>query len=239
MNRPEAQLAALVVRHLLAVGERKGSIGVVTPYTAQVAALAQELGSRMVSRNDDDDDPLAAARRGPEDERIEVKTVDGYQGREKEIIVFSTVRANQSGSVGFLEDWRRMNVGITRARRAMIILGNGPTLSRDEDWGNLIEHLSQVGSVIKDSDQLTPHLKHLEEKAYHDRGGRRRGSQQGPRQQYEEEYQGIPRQGGRAPAPQGYSDYPMQSSPSPSPPPPRSSTNPNRLPYDPDDDDAW
>lgn len=48
---------------------------------------------------------------------IEIKTVDGFEGREKEVVIFSTVRCNSLGYIGFLGDWRRFNVGLTRARR--------------------------------------------------------------------------------------------------------------------------
>ncbi|EFJ45040.1 hypothetical protein VOLCADRAFT_48654, partial [Volvox carteri f. nagariensis] len=59
---------------------------------------------------------------------LEVSSVDGYQGREKEVMVFSTVRANPSSVLGFLEDWRRLNVAITRPRRALLLVGNANTL---------------------------------------------------------------------------------------------------------------
>ncbi|KAF9287322.1 DEAD-box type RNA helicase [Mortierella alpina] len=98
-------------------------VGVISPYKQQVRTL-RECFQRTFDRG------ILEA--------VDFNTVDGFQGQEKDIIIFSCVRASQSGSVGFLADIRRMNVALTRARQSLFILGHADTLRREEIWGDLV-----------------------------------------------------------------------------------------------------
>ena len=91
-------------------------IGVVTPYQAQVRRIRKRLGSRFRD--------------------VEVSSVDGYQGREKRVIIISTVRSNHGGNLGFVEDVCRANVALTRAKDGLIVVGDGSTLQGEPNsWG--------------------------------------------------------------------------------------------------------
>mmetsp|Transcript_11941 Transcript_11941/g.20231 ORF Transcript_11941/g.20231 Transcript_11941/m.20231 type:complete len:99 (+) Transcript_11941:95-391(+) len=82
-------------------------------------------------------------------EPVEVKSVDGYQGRERDIIIFSAVRSNRNGDVGFLKDWRRMNVALTRSRSALILVGDLTTLKQgDRHWAALGKWCEGVNCIV-------------------------------------------------------------------------------------------
>jgi hypothetical protein len=118
LNEAEAAAACDAVAALLSGGQCTASdIAVVTPYAAQ-ARLIRRM-TRKLTQN-----------AGPP--YIEVSSVDGFQGREKEAVVFSAVRSNDYGAIGFTSDWRRVNVSFTRARRALIVIGNDQTLRRGD-----------------------------------------------------------------------------------------------------------
>jgi len=85
-------------------------------------------------------------------ENIEIKSVDGFQGREKEIIILSLVRANEKEEIGFLSDIRRLNVAITRPKRKLIIVGDLKTLSANDTYKRLIEYISKNG-VVKEANE--------------------------------------------------------------------------------------
>ncbi len=63
-----------------------------------------------------------------------INTIDSFQGQQKDLIIISTVRSNDRKQIGFLVDERRINVSLTRAKHAMIIIGNGDTLGSNEVW---------------------------------------------------------------------------------------------------------
>jgi ATP-dependent RNA/DNA helicase IGHMBP2 len=85
-------------------------------------------------------------RQNSQDERIEIGTVDGFQGREKEAVVISLVRSNADGEIGFLADARRMNVALTRARRKLIVIGDSATVGGNEFFAKLLEYFETIGA---------------------------------------------------------------------------------------------
>ncbi|MGB9590387.1 MAG: AAA domain-containing protein, partial [Candidatus Hydrothermia bacterium] len=122
-NPGEADAVRKLVKELLGLGLDPSQLGVIAPYDDQVKLLKEILPNG-----------------------VEVRTVDGFQGREKEVIILSLVRSNQTGRIGFLNDRRRLNVAITRARRKLIVIGDGRTLSSDRVYKDFIGWLEERGS---------------------------------------------------------------------------------------------
>jgi superfamily I DNA and/or RNA helicase len=100
---------------------RGDQIGIIAPYTAQVRLILKQLLDDVPRQEAFLD--ILGPERFMELEKIEIKTVDGFQGREKEVMIVSMVRSNPGGWVGFLGDWRRLNVALTRARRVSLHFG--------------------------------------------------------------------------------------------------------------------
>ncbi|XP_072646367.1 DNA-binding protein SMUBP-2-like isoform X5 [Canis lupus baileyi] len=126
-NPGEVRLVSLHIQALVDAGVQASDIAVITPYNLQVDLLRQSL-----------------AHRHPE---LEIKSVDGFQGREKEAVVLSFVRSNRKGEVGFLAEDRRINVAVTRARRHVAVVCDSRTVSNHAFLKTLVDHFTEHGEV--------------------------------------------------------------------------------------------
>lgn len=77
-------------------------------------------------------------------EGLEVDTVDGFQGREKDAVIVTLVRSNETGEIGFLADTRRTNVALTRARRSLIVIGDSATLGGDPFYAAMLQYFESI-----------------------------------------------------------------------------------------------
>lgn len=100
------------------------SIGIISPYRGQANFISDLL----------------------ETSKAQVNTVDAFQGREKDVILVSLVRSNEDGTIGFLTDYRRMNVAMTRARKKLILIGDSATIGNDEFYADFLEFVETNGS---------------------------------------------------------------------------------------------
>ena len=134
INKSEAELSIEQLKgYITKIGrerflDERIDVGMISPYKAQVQYL------RRLVRNDAFFKPYRQA--------ITINTVDGFQGQERDVILISLVRANEEGQIGFLNDLRRMNVAITRARMKLIILGDASTLTRHAFYKKLYTYVS-------------------------------------------------------------------------------------------------
>lgn len=122
-NPQEAELVVKQVQRLLDAGLSTGQMAIIAPYAAQTRLLREHL---QHAYND-----------------LEIDTVDGFQGREKEAIIISLVRSNSACEIGFLADTRRMNVALTRARRKLIVVGDSATIGIHDFYQRLLAHFEQ------------------------------------------------------------------------------------------------
>jgi superfamily I DNA and/or RNA helicase len=124
LNPEEAALVVRKVQALLDAGLQPADIAVIAPYAAQVRLLREQLSMPG----------------------LEIDSVDGFQGREKEAVVISLVRSNAKGEIGFLADERRMNVALTRARRKLLVIGDSATLSHSPFYGRMLDYFERLGA---------------------------------------------------------------------------------------------
>ncbi|OAO94937.1 hypothetical protein AXX17_AT5G34000 [Arabidopsis thaliana] len=128
-NMVEVAVVSEIISNLFKVSRErkmKMSVGVITPYKGQVRAIQERIRDKYSSLSG-------------ELFTVNVRSVDGFQGGEEDIIIISTVRSNSNGKVGFLSNRQRANVALTRARHCLWVIGNESTLARSGSiWANLI-----------------------------------------------------------------------------------------------------
>ena len=138
INKQEAQLLLEELeRYIRKIGverilEEKIDFGVISPYKAQIQYLRGLMKKSSFLR--------------PFRKLITIHTVDGFQRQERDVIFIRLVRANEDGQIGFLNDLRRMNVAITRARMKLVILGDSTTLKRHAFYRMLIEYIDKINN---------------------------------------------------------------------------------------------
>ncbi|WP_316737307.1 AAA domain-containing protein [Pedobacter aquatilis] len=131
--------AVFVLNHLTSLVERLESansnlpnIGIISPYKQQVYLLKELLQENTVLAKNAD--------------KIAVNTIDSFQGQERDVIYISLTRSNADGAVGFLSDIRRMNVAMTRAKKKLVVVGDGSTLSRFPFYNNFIKYAEDLNA---------------------------------------------------------------------------------------------
>lgn len=125
-NPGEANLVLMLVEQLVDAGLPAEDIAVIAPYAAQVRLLRDRCDL----------------------EDLEIDTVDGFQGREKEAVIISLVRSNAIGEIGFLGDTRRMNVAMTRPKRKLIVIGDSATLAGHPFYASMLDYFEKQNAYI-------------------------------------------------------------------------------------------
>ena len=106
------------------------SIGIISPYREQVIYMKKQVA---------EDEKLATLP-------LSINTIDAFQGQERDLIYISLVRSNGKGEIGFLKDYRRMNVAMTRARKKLVVFGDSATIGMDKFYGSFLDYCDKAGA---------------------------------------------------------------------------------------------
>jgi regulator of nonsense transcripts 1 len=136
LNRTEASNVEKVVSRFFKAGVKPADIGVITPYEGQRSYIVSTMQHTGTFKKESY-------------KEVEVASVDAFQGREKDFIVLSCVRSNDSQGIGFLSDPRRLNVALTRAKYGLVIIGNPKVLSKHELWHHLLVHFKDNKCLVE------------------------------------------------------------------------------------------
>lgn len=131
--------AGLLLRHLsqyleqaemMGIANDINDIGIISPYKAQTTYLNEQMAHQVLPEGFDD--------------KININTVDSFQGQERDIVYISLVRSNEKGEIGFLADTRRMNVAITRARKKLVVIGDSGTIGQHEFYSKFLDYINEI-----------------------------------------------------------------------------------------------
>lgn len=133
--------ANLLLKHLHALlgqydqgnkQNKKLSIGIISPYKEQVQLLTERVNADEVLKE--------------YGSRLAVKTIDGFQGQERDVIYISLVRSNDDQEIGFLSDTRRMNVALTRAKKKLVVIGDSATFGNHPFYKYFLDYVEKIGA---------------------------------------------------------------------------------------------
>jgi len=142
VSRCNPDEAGLIREHLLLLagaipGDQMPSIAVLSPYREQVNQLETLLREDHVTAGWMESNGSHAL--------LTVQTIDGFQGQERDVVYISLVRSNNKGEIGFLKDYRRMNVAMTRARKLLVVVGDSVTVGQDSFYRAFMAYCEQEG----------------------------------------------------------------------------------------------
>jgi regulator of nonsense transcripts 1 len=123
-----------ILRPFAGSGVDPAGVAVITPYLGQVSYLY---------------DALPALCDGSFVSDVEIDTVDAFQGREKDLVIFGCVRANNEREIGFLADEKRMNVALTRAKFGLIVVGTAAVFAGNKLWANFVEYCQSLNTFVE------------------------------------------------------------------------------------------
>lgn len=132
--------ASLLLQHLsdyikglddLGKLEELQNIGIISPYKAQVEYIQNAFDNSELKQH-----ALAS--------KIQIKTIDSFQGQERDLVYISLVRSNDRGEIGFLADTRRMNVALTRAKRKLVVIGDSATIGNNPFYSNYLDYINEI-----------------------------------------------------------------------------------------------
>jgi len=119
-NPGEAEICFKILDSLKNTYPESASFGLISPYKDQIRLFKEKIESQI---------------------NLNINTIDGFQGQEKDVIIISLVRSNLEGNIGFLSDYRRMNVALTRAKKKLVVIGDSSTIGGNAFYSRFLEYI--------------------------------------------------------------------------------------------------